>query len=84
MLQLRANTSARSPPHSSFWKFVIGSVVCGGRNSVSFGNVLSMLITPFSRPIDVVRILNAEPGMYRSWYALFSSGLPGAAFISSR
>ena len=37
MLQLRANTSAIVPPHSSFSKLVIGSVVCGGRNSWSWG-----------------------------------------------
>ena len=84
MLQLRANTSAIVPPHSSFSKLVIGSVVCGGSHAVEFSNVLSMLITPFSMPIDVVRILNAEPGMNRSWYALFSSGLPGSALSASR
>jgi hypothetical protein len=31
MLQLRKNTSVIDPPHDSFWKFWIGSVVCGGR-----------------------------------------------------
>ena len=32
---------------------------------------------PFSKAMPVVITLKLEPGMYRSWYALASSGLPG-------
>ena len=59
-------------------------MVCGGTHFVSFGNELSRLSTPASSAIDVVSTLNAEPGMYRSWYELASSGLPGAALSSVR
>ena len=40
MLQLRVNTSVRSPPHVVPSKFSIGSFVCGGTNSLSSGNVV--------------------------------------------
>ena len=63
MLQLRVNTSVRSPPHVVPSKFWIGSFVCGGTNSLSSGNVVDRSTTPFSRAMPVVRILNVEPGM---------------------
>ena len=40
MLQLRVNTSVRSPPHVVPSKFWIGSFVCGGTHSFSSGNVV--------------------------------------------
>ena len=49
MLQLRVNTSVRSPPHVVPSKFSIGSSVCGGTNSLSSGNVGRRSTTPFSQ-----------------------------------
>ena len=63
MLQLRAKTSVRSPPHVVPSKFSMGSVVWGGRNSLSSGNSDSRLTTPFCSAMPVVRTLNVEPGM---------------------
>ena len=42
------------------------------------------MVTPFSNAIEVVMTLKLEPGMYRSWYALASSGLPGTALRNVR
>ncbi len=63
MLQLRVKTSTKVPPQRSPPKFWIGSLVCGGTNSVSAGNVVSRVTAPVCRAMLVVSTLNVEPGM---------------------
>jgi hypothetical protein len=80
VLQDSARIPRSVPPQ--VWELAIGRVVCGGVHDDSTGyEGASGLTTPNLSPDDPMMIFIVDPGKYRSWYEVATSGEFGSSGV---